>query len=182
MYDLSEDIKLEKNKKHNIEIVVDRIVVKEGIESRITDSLETVFSLTDGLAIVDVIGGEPILFSQNYACPEHNISIGELEPVMFSFNNPMGACPKCTGLGVFRKIDPDLVVPNKDLSIQDGAINASGWNSLDETSISMMYYRAISEKYGIPLDVPVKKLSKSELGLFLYGTSSGIPYFSEIAR
>ena len=170
MYDLSEDIKLEKNKKHNIEIVVDRIVVKEGIESRITDSLETVFSLTDGLAIVDVIGGEPILFSQNYACPEHNISIGELEPVMFSFNNPMGACPKCTGLGVFRKIDPDLVVPNKDLCIQDGAINASGWNSLDETSISMMYYRAISEKYGIPLDVPVKKLSKSELGLFLYGT------------
>lgn len=170
MYDLSEDIKLEKNKKHNIEIVVDRIVVKEGIESRITDSLETVFSLTDGLAIVDVIGGEPILFSQNYACPEHNISIGELEPVMFSFNNPMGACPKCTGLGIFRKIDPDLVVPNKDLSIQDGAINASGWNSLDETSISMMYYRAISEKYGIPLDVPVKKLSKSELGLFLYGT------------
>ncbi len=170
MYDLSEDIKLEKNKKHNIEIVVDRIVVKEGIESRVTDSLETVFSLTDGLAIVDVIGGEPILFSQNYACPEHNISIGELEPVMFSFNNPMGACPKCTGLGVFRKIDPDLVVPNKDLSIQDGAINASGWNSLDETSISMMYYRAISEKYGIPLDVPVKKLSKSELGLFLYGT------------
>ena len=170
MYDLSEDIKLEKNKKHNIEIVVDRIVVKEGIESRITDSLETVFSLTDGLAILDVIGGEPILFSQNYACPEHNISIGELEPVMFSFNNPMGACPKCTGLGVFRKIDPDLVVPNKDLSIQDGAINASGWNSLDETSISMMYYRAISEKYGIPLDVPVKKLSKSELGLFLYGT------------
>lgn len=170
MYDLSEDIKLEKNKKHNIEIVVDRIVVKEGIESRITDSLETVFSLTDGLAIVDVIGGEPILFSQNYACPEHNISIGELEPVMFSFNNPMGACPKCTGLGVFRKIDPDLVVPNKDLSIQDGAINASGWNSLDETSISMMYYRAISEKYGIPLDVPVKKLSKGELGLFLYGT------------
>ena len=170
MYDLSEDIKLEKNKKHNIEIVVDRIVVKEGIESRITDSLETVFSLTDGLAIVDVIGGEPILFSQNYACPEHNISIGELEPVMFSFNNPMGACPECTGLGVFRKIDPDLVVPNKDLSIQDGAINASGWNSLDETSISMMYYRAISEKYGIPLDVPVKKLSKSELGLFLYGT------------
>ena len=170
MYDLSEDIKLEKNKKHHIEIVVDRIVVKEGIESRITDSLETVFSLTDGLAIVDVIGGEPILFSQNYACPEHNISIGELEPVMFSFNNPMGACPKCTGLGVFRKIDPDLIVPNKDLSIQDGAINASGWNSLDETSISMMYYRAISEKYGIPLDVPVKKLSKSELGLFLYGT------------
>lgn len=170
MYDLSEDIKLEKNKKHNIEIVVDRIVVKEGLESRITDSLETVFSLTDGLAIVDVIGGEPILFSQNYACPEHNISIGELEPVMFSFNNPMGACPKCTGLGIFRKIDPDLVVPNKDLSIQDGAINASGWNSLDETSISMMYYRAISEKYGIPLDVPVKKLSKSELGLFLYGT------------
>lgn len=170
MYELSEEIKLDKNKKHNIEIVVDRLVVKEGIESRITDSLETVFGLTDGLAIVDVIGGEPMLFSQNYACPEHNISIGELEPVMFSFNNPMGACPKCTGLGVFRKIDPDLIVPNKELSIKEGAINASGWNSLDDTSIAMMYYRAVSEKYNIPLDVPVKNLPKGALDVFLYGT------------
>lgn len=170
MYELSEEIKLDKNKKHNIEIVVDRIIIKDGIESRITDSLETVFSLTEGLAIVDVIGGEEMLFSRNYACPEHNISIGELEPVMFSFNNPMGACPKCTGLGVFRHIDPDLIVPNKDLSILNGAINAMGWNSLDESSIAMMYYRAISKKYNIPLDVPVKELPKKSLNLFLYGT------------
>ena len=170
MYELTEDIKLDKNKKHDIEIVVDRIIIKEGIESRITDSLETVFKLTEGLAAVDVIGGEKMIFSQNYACPEHNISIGELEPVMFSFNNPTGACPKCTGLGVFRHIDPELVVPNKELSIMEGAINASGWNSLDETSISTMYYKAISEKYGVPIDVPVKKLKKEQLDLFLYGT------------
>ncbi len=172
MYELSEEIKLDKNKKHNIEIVVDRIIIKDGIESRLTDSLETVFSLTEGLAVVDVIGGEEILFSQNYACPEHNISIGELEPVMFSFNNPMGACPKCTGLGVFRRIDPDLVVPNKDLTILDGAISAMGWNSLDENSISRMYYTAISEKYGVPLDVPVKELPKGAIDLFLYGTGT----------
>ena len=174
MYELTEEIKLEKNKKHNIEIVVDRIVIKEGIKSRVTDSLETVFKLTDGLALVDIIGGEEMLFSQNYACPEHNISIGELEPVMFSFNNPVGACPKCTGLGVFRHIDPELIVPNKELSIEGGAINASGWNSLDETSISMMYYRAISKKYNVPLDVPVKKLTEKQLGYFLYGTGDEV--------
>ena len=170
MYELTEEIKLDKNKKHNIEIVVDRIVIKEGIESRITDSLETVFRLTEGLALVDIIDGEEMLFSQNYACPEHNISIGELEPVMFSFNNPVGACPKCTGLGMFRHIDPDLIVPNKDFTIEGGAIKASGWNSLDETSISLMYYRAISEKYGVPLDVPVRELTDEQLGYFLYGT------------
>ncbi|SFX23996.1 excinuclease ABC subunit UvrA [Ruminococcus sp. XPD3002] len=170
MYELADEIKLDKNKKHNIEIVVDRIIIKEGIESRITDSLETIFKLTEGLAVVDVIDGEEMLFSQNYACPEHNISIGELEPVMFSFNNPMGACPKCMGLGVFRHIDPDLIVPNKELTIEGGAIKASGWNSLDETSIAMMYYRAISKHYGIPLDVPVKELSQEQLDVFLYGT------------
>ncbi|MDE6780690.1 MAG: excinuclease ABC subunit UvrA [Ruminococcus sp.] len=169
MYDLSETIKLDKNKKHNIEIVVDRIVIKDGIESRLTDSLETVFSLGE-LALVDVIDGDEMLFSQSYACPEHNISIGELEPVMFSFNNPMGACPKCTGLGMFRRIDPEIIVPDSSLSIAEGAIKASGWNSLDGNSIAMMYYRAISEKYNIPLDVPVKKLKKSQLDLFLYGT------------
>lgn len=170
MFELSEEIKLDKNKKHNIEIVVDRLVIKEGIITRLTDSLETVFSITDGLAIVDVIGGQEILFSQNYACPEHNISIGELEPLMFSFNNPMGACPKCTGLGVFIHIDPELVVPNKELSILEGAVNAHGWNSLTEDSIAMMYYRAISEKYEIPLDVPVKKLPNGAMDIFLYGT------------
>lgn len=170
IYDLSETIKPDKNKKHNIEIVVDRIVIKDGIESRLADSLETVFSLGE-LALVDVIDGEEMLFSQNYACPEHNISIGELEPVMFSFNNPMGACPKCTGLGMFRHIDPEIIVPDHSLSIMDGAIKANGWNSLDENSIAMMYYRAISEKYGIPLDVPVSKLKKSQLDIFLYGTN-----------
>ncbi|MBQ9897885.1 MAG: excinuclease ABC subunit UvrA, partial [Ruminococcus sp.] len=170
MYELTEEIKLDKNKKHNIEIVVDRLIIKEGIASRITDSLETVFGLTEGLAIVDVIGGEEMIFSQNYACPEHNISVGDLEPVMFSFNNPIGACPKCTGLGVFRRIDPDIIVPNKELSILEGAIKASGWNSLDETSVALMYYRAISDKYDIPLDVPVKELKKGQLDLFLYGT------------
>jgi len=172
MYELTEDIKLDKNKKHNIEIVVDRIVIKPGIEARVTDSLETIFRLTEGLALVNVIDGEDMLFSQNYACPEHNISIGELEPVMFSFNNPVGACPKCTGLGVFKHVDPDMVVPNKDLSITEGAISAPGWNSLDETSIAMMYYKAISRKYGIPLDVPVKELTKEQLGIFLYGTGT----------
>ena len=174
LYELSEEIKLDKNKKHNIEIIVDRLVIKEGIESRITDSLETVFSLTDGLAMVDVIDGEEILFSQNYACPEHNISISELEPVMFSFNNPVGACPKCTGLGVFRHIDPDLIIPNRELTIREGAICAMGWNSLTEDSIAMMYYNAISKEYGISLDKPVKELKKDEIDIFLYGTG-GMP-------
>ena len=170
IYDLNETIKIDKNKKHNIEIIVDRIVIKENIESRLTDSLETVFSLGE-LALVDVINGEEMLFSQNYACPDHNISIGELEPVMFSFNNPVGACPKCTGLGTFRHIDPEIVIPNKELSILEGAINAHGWNSLDENSIAMMYYNAISKKYNIPLDIPVKKLKKNQLDIFLYGTN-----------
>ncbi|MDE6539196.1 MAG: excinuclease ABC subunit UvrA [Ruminococcus sp.] len=169
IYDLNEKIKPEKNIKHYIEIVVDRLVIKDGIQSRLADSLETVFSQGE-LAIVDVIGGEEMLFSQSYACPEHNISIGELEPVMFSFNNPMGACPHCTGLGMYRHIDPDIVVPDRNISIKDGAINAHGWNSLTGNSIAMMYYRAISEKYNIPLDVPVKKLKKSQLDIFLYGT------------
>ena len=170
IYDLNETIKIDKNKKHNIEIIVDRIVIKENIESRLTDSLETVFSLGE-LALVDVIDGEEMLFSQNYACPDHNISIGELEPVMFSFNNPMGACPKCTGLGTFKHIDPEIVIPNKELSILEGAINAHGWNSLDENSIAMMYYNAISKKYNIPLDIPVKKLKKNQIDIFLYGTN-----------
>ena len=170
IYDLSEEIPMNKNKKHNIEIVVDRLVIKESIRSRLTDSLETVFSLSEGSVIVDVIGGEELIFSQNYACPEHNISIEELTPRMFSFNNPFGACPHCTGLGIFQKIDPELIVPNKELTISEGAIKASGWNSLDENSISLMYYKAISKEYDIPLDVPVKNLTKKQLDVFLYGT------------
>lgn len=170
IYDLSEEIPMDKNKKHNIEVVVDRLVIKESIRSRLADSLETVFSLSEGSVIVDVIGGEELIFSQNYACPEHNISIEELTPRMFSFNNPFGACPHCTGLGIFQKIDPELIVPNKELTISEGAIKASGWNSLDENSISLMYYKAISKEYDIPLDVPVKNLTKKQLNVFLYGT------------
>lgn len=169
-YDLSEEINIEKNKKHTIEIVVDRLVIKDSIKSRLTDSIETVSSLTGGLVNVDVIGGEEMMFSQNYACPEHGVSIEELTPRMFSFNNPYGACEKCTGLGVFKKVDPDMVIPNKELSIMQGAIKASGWNSLDEGSIAMMYFKAISKTYGIPLDVPVKDLDQDAVDIFLYGT------------
>lgn len=170
MYDLSEEIILDKNKKHNIEIVVDRLVIKDGIKSRLTDSIETVMSLSGGMLAVDVIDGEEMLFSQSYACPEHNISIEELNPRMFSFNNPFGACPKCTGLGTFSRIDPDLIVPNKDLSIRQGAIKASGWNTLTEGSIAMMYYNGIAKKYNISLDTPFKDLPKEAADAFLYGT------------
>lgn len=170
IYDLSEEIKLEKNKKHNIEIVVDRLVIKPEILSRLTDSIETASNVSGGMLIVDVIDGDEMLFSQSYACPEHNISIEELTPRMFSFNNPFGACPKCTGLGVFSKVDPDLIVPNRDLSIRQGAIKASGWNSLDDTSIAMMYYRAIADKYNVSLDTPVKDLPAEVMDIFLYGT------------
>ncbi|MCH5193148.1 MAG: excinuclease ABC subunit UvrA [Oscillospiraceae bacterium] len=172
IYDLSEEIKLEKNKKHSIEIVIDRLVIKEGIENRLADSVETVSAISGGLVIVDVIDGEEILFSQNYACPEHNISIEELAPRMFSFNNPFGACEKCTGLGVFRKIDPDLIIPNKELSISKGAIKAIGWATTDENSIAMMYFKAIAEHYGISLDTPVKDLPAEAVNAILYGTGS----------
>ncbi|MBR0530538.1 MAG: excinuclease ABC subunit UvrA [Ruminococcus sp.] len=168
-YDLSENIELEKNKKHTIEIVVDRIAIKPGVKSRLTDSIETCASLTGGLVTADIIGGEEMSFSQNYACPEHGVSIGELAPRMFSFNNPYGACEKCTGLGVFRRIDPDLVVPNKELSIAEGAIKASGWTA-ENGSVAMMYFNAISEQYGVPLDKPVSRLTKEQLDYFLYGT------------
>lgn len=169
IYDLSEKITLEKNKKHNIEIVVDRLVIKDGIKSRLTDSIETIMHITGGLAACDVIGGEEILFSQNYACPDHDFSISELTPRMFSFNNPYGACEHCTGLGVFEVIDPELILPNKELSILEGAIKASGWNSLTEDSFAMTYFRALNKKYGIPLDKPIKELSKEHINILLYG-------------
>lgn len=174
VYDLSEDIELEKNIKHSIEIIVDRLVVKDSIQSRVSDSLETVFSLTGGLAIVEEVGGEETLYSQNYACPDHDISMEELSPRMFSFNNPFGACENCTGLGVFQKIDPELLLPNKDLTIRQGAIKAPGWNTLDEKSIATMYYKAISNHYGISLDTPIKDLPKGALEPFLYGTTEDL--------
>ncbi len=170
IYDLSEEIKLDKNSKHVIEIVVDRLKIKKDMLSRLTDSLETVSSLTGGIIHVDVIGGEMMSFSQNYACPEHNISMEELTPRLFSFNNPYGACPKCTGLGMFQRIDPDLIVPNPDLSIADGAIHASGWNHLEEGSIAMMYYQALADKYQISLDTPFGDLPQEAAHAFLYGT------------
>ncbi|MBQ9110687.1 MAG: excinuclease ABC subunit UvrA [Oscillospiraceae bacterium] len=169
-YELSEEIKLEKNNKHTIEIIVDRLVIKEGMTSRLTDSLETVSSLTGGIIHVDVIGGEMLSFSQNYACPEHNVSMEELTPRMFSFNNPYAACEACTGLGMFQRIDPDIILPNPELSIMDGAIHASGWNHLEEGSIAMMYYNAIAEKYNISLETPLNQLPKDVVKVFLYGT------------
>ncbi len=172
MYDLSEKIKPDKNKKHNIEVVVDRLVIKQGIQSRLADSIETALNLSGGLVIADIVDVEEILFSQNYACPDHDISLEELAPRMFSFNSPFGACPTCTGLGFFQKIDRELVVPDKELSINQGAIKASGWNTLTEGTFAYMYYTAIAKEYGISLDTPIKNLKDEELDLFLYGTNN----------
>ncbi|MCC8192491.1 MAG: excinuclease ABC subunit UvrA [Ruminococcus sp.] len=170
IYDLSEKITLEKNKKHSIEVVVDRLVIKEGIKSRLTDSIETISHITGGLVLCNVIDGEDILFSQNYSCPDHDFSMSELTPRMFSFNNPYGACEHCTGLGVFQVIDPDLILPNKELSILQGGIKANGWNSLSEDSFAMTYFRALNKQYGIPLDKPIKDLSDEQIDILLYGT------------
>lgn len=170
LYDLSEEIKLEKNNKHNIEVVVDRLVIAPEIRSRLADSIETATALTNGTVIVNVLGGDDLLFSQNYACPEHDISVDELTPRMFSFNNPFGACETCTGLGVFLKVDPDLIIPNKKLSIRDGAIRASGWSNAEGGTIAQMYYEALGKKYGFTLDTPICDFSKKALDALLYGT------------
>lgn len=170
IYDLAEDISLEKNIKHNIEIIVDRLVIKDSIKSRLSDSVELASKLSGGTVLVVVQEGEELLFSQNYACPDHGISIDELSPRMFSFNNPYGACPTCTGLSFFMSVDPDLVVPDKNKSIREGAIKASGWSNADFSSISKMYFDALAEKYGFTLDEPVKNFSKDALDAILYGT------------
>ncbi len=170
-YDLSEEIKLEKNKKHNIEIVVDRLVIRDDITRRLTDSVEVASNLAGGLVVINVVGEDrDILFSQNYACEDCGVSIEELTPRMFSFNNPFGACPTCTGLGSQLKVDPDLVIPNKNLSILEGAITASGWNNIKSDGISRMYFDALAKKYRFKLDTPVKDLSKEVLDVILYGT------------
>ncbi|MCI7660437.1 excinuclease ABC subunit UvrA, partial [Flintibacter sp.] len=170
-YDLSEEIKLEKNKKHNIEIVVDRLVIREDIARRLTDSVEVASNLAGGLVVINVVGEDrDILFSQNYACEDCGVSIEELTPRMFSFNNPFGACPTCTGLGSQLKVDPDLVIPNKNLSILEGAITASGWNNIKSDGISRMYFDALAKKYHFKLDTPVKDLPKEVLDVILYGT------------
>ena len=169
IYDLDEEITLDKNKKHNIEIVVDRLVIKEDVMSRLAGSIETALSVADVGVVIDVIGGEEMFFSQSFACPEHGISIGELEPRMFSFNAPFGACEKCTGLGEFMRVDPDMIIPNKKLSINEGAIKASGWYYA-EGSVSEMYYKGLGKEYGFTLSTPIKDMSEEAVNAILYGT------------
>ena len=169
IYDLSEEIKLEKNKKHTIEIVVDRLVIQEDMKSRLADSIEIASGLTGGLIMINVIDGEDMMFSQNYACPEHGISIEELTPRMFSFNNPFGACEKCTGLGVFMKIDPDLILPDRKLSINQGGLKASGW-AMEGSTIAAMYMKALAKQYDFSLDTPIAHLPDEIVDILLYGT------------
>ena len=169
IYDLSEEITLEKNKKHSIEVVVDRLVVKEGIRGRLTDSLETTMRQSGGLAIIAVVDGEEITFSQNYACPEHGVSVDEITPRMFSFNNPFGACPKCTGLGMFMKVDPDLIIPDPTKSIRQGGLKGSGW-AMEGNSIAEAYMIGLADHYGYSLDTPICDLPKEIVDILLYGT------------
>ena len=173
LYEISEAPALNKNQKHTIEAVVDRLVIREDIQKRLTDSLETAMRLSGGLVIINVIDGEDMLFSQNYACPDCNISIEELTPRMFSFNNPYGACPTCSGLGTLMKVDPNVVIPDRTLSLNQGAIRVSGWNSADEGgSVSRAYLVALSKHYGFSLDTPVEELPEEGLNAILYGTQN----------
>lgn len=169
-YDLTEEIKPEKNKKHTVELIVDRLVLKEGIRRRLTDSIETACVHSGGLVTISIPGQEELSFSQNYACEDCGISITELEPRMFSFNNPAGACPSCTGLGFQLIADEDLVIPDKQKSIFDGAIQASGWQSARTDSIFRMYFEALAQKYHFSLTVPVKELPRDVMDIILYGT------------
>ncbi len=172
MYELTEEISLEKNIKHNIEIIVDRLVVKPGIEKRLTDSIETVLSLAEGLMTVDVIGGEPINFSQSFSCPDCGISIDEIEPRSFSFNNPFGACPECFGLGYKMEFDEELMIPDKSLSINQGAIAVMGWQSCtDPSSFTNAILRGLCEEYGFDLDTPFEEYPKKVHDILLYGTN-----------
>lgn len=172
LYELSEEIKLDKNIKHNIEIIVDRLVVKEGIERRLTDSIENVLALADGLMIVDVIDGEPITFSENFACPDCGISVGEIEPRSFSFNNPFGACPECFGLGYKMEFDVDLMIPDKSISISDGAIAVMGWQSSgSEGSFTNAVLQALAREYQFSLDTPYGELPASIQQMLIHGTN-----------
>lgn len=169
VYDLSEKIPLEKNKKHNIEVIVDRLVVKPEITSRLSDSIETASKLSNGIILVNIVGGEDVMFSQKYSCPDHGVSIEDLSPRMFSFNNPFGACPKCTGLGVFLKIDENKIIPDMSKSVRQGAIKGSGW-AMEGSSIAAMYFEALAEKYNFSLDAPLSELSPEIIKILLYGT------------
>ncbi|MBQ5413011.1 MAG: excinuclease ABC subunit UvrA [Oscillospiraceae bacterium] len=177
VYDLDEEIRIDKNKKHNIEIVVDRIVKRDDSAGRISDSMETALALSGSLVIVTVEGQEDILFSQSYACPEHGISVEDLSPRMFSFNNPFGACEKCTGLGTFMHVNPDLIVPDKSLSIREGAVKASGWGYSDG-SVSAMYYDGLAAQYGFSVDTPFCELDKTARDVLFYGTGGKLVPFT----
>ncbi|MBN1059940.1 excinuclease ABC subunit UvrA [Clostridium botulinum] len=171
MYDLTEEeVKLDKNKKHNIEAIIDRIIIKEDIEKRITDSIEMALKLADGLVIANIVGKEDILFSENFACPDCSISIDELAPRLFSFNSPFGKCDCCDGLGTLFEFDEDLVIPNKELSIMDGAVASWGAGRLKEESWTFAILKALEREYDLRLNVPIKDLSKEEVNLLLYGT------------
>lgn len=170
IYDLTEEIKLEKNKKHTIEIIVDRLVINDTIRPRLADSLEVAVKLAGGIVIVSVVNGEDMLFSQNYACPEHGISIEELSPRMFSFNNPMGACPHCTGLGMFMRVDPNLIITDWNKSVRQGGIRGSGW-AMEGSSIATMYFEGLSNHYNFDLDAPLKDLPENIINILLYGTN-----------
>ncbi len=171
LYELTEEIKLDKNKKHNIEIVVDRLVIRNDIAQRLTDSVETASNLSGGIVLINLVReDQDLVFSQNYACEDCGISIEELAPRSFSFNNPYGACPTCTGLGFQLKVDPELIIPNRELSILEGAITASGWNSIRSDGISRMYFDALAKKYKFKLNDPIKNLSDAAVEAILYGT------------
>ena len=171
LYELTEEIKLDKNKKHHVEVVVDRLVIREDIAQRLTDSVETASNLSGGIVLINLVReDEDLLFSQNYACEDCGISIEELAPRSFSFNNPYGACPTCTGLGFQLKVDPELIIPNRELSILDGAITASGWNNIKGDGISRMYFDALAKKYKFKLTEPVKNLSDEVVDVILHGT------------
>ncbi len=169
--DVNDPINLDKNKKHSIEIVVDRLIVRPDIQKRLTDSIETVLRLSSGILIVDVIGAKEILLSQNFACTECNVSMEEITPRMFSFNNPYGACPECTGLGSLMRIDPDLVIPDKKISLADGAVRATGWNIANGESYARMYIDALARHYKFSVDTPVEKLPPHILDIILYGNN-----------
>uniref|UniRef100_UPI0015BF7DE9 excinuclease ABC subunit UvrA n=1 Tax=uncultured Eubacterium sp. TaxID=165185 RepID=UPI0015BF7DE9 len=168
--ELEDDIKLSKTKKHNIEVIVDRLVIKDGIQSRLSDSVETATKISNGLLLVDIVGEREELFSLNYACPEHGVSIDEMSPRMFSFNNPFGACKKCDGLGTFKEIDPELIIPDRKMSINQGAIKASGWNVAEGSSIARMYLDALAKEYNFSLDMPVEMINDEGMNAILYGT------------
>ena len=170
IHELSEKIRLEKNIKHNIEIIVDRLVIKDGITSRLTDSVETAAKLAKGIVLVDVIDGEELEFSQTFACPEHGVSVTELAPRMFSFNNPFGACDLCGGLGEYTSIDEDLLIPDKNVSIRDGALRCYGWSKVDGGTMAEMFFDGIAKHYDFSIDVPVKKMKREDLEKILYGT------------